>query len=128
MKVSNANTKPLDGKDFKILDSIHSLEKTSASPRHFQTIHDIENFKIFSTMDSVLYRYYSFDNHDVSIFLMYQIFIYYVSLTMKLISSFLNMDSTEYRYQYFCFLSWEWFTHEFKNETSFPQKVSHFWF
>ena len=49
MKVSNANTEPLDGKDLKIIDIIHSLEK----PRYFQTIHDIENFEIFSTMGSV---------------------------------------------------------------------------
>ena len=47
--LSNANTKPIGGKDLKILDIIHSLENPRLRLGFFQTIHDIENFKIFST-------------------------------------------------------------------------------
>ena len=46
---SNANTKPIGGEDLKILDIIHSLENLRLRLGFFQTIHDIENFKIFST-------------------------------------------------------------------------------
>ena len=46
---SNANTKPIGGEDLKILDIIHSLENPRLRLGFFQTTHDIENFKIFST-------------------------------------------------------------------------------
>ena len=46
---SNANTKPFGGEDLKIFDIIHSLENPRLRLGFFQTIHDIENFKIFST-------------------------------------------------------------------------------
>ena len=46
---SNANTKPIGGEDLKILQIIHSLENPRLRLGFFQTIHDIENFKILST-------------------------------------------------------------------------------
>ena len=47
--LSNANTKPIGGKDLKILDIIRSLENPRLCLGFFQTTHDIENFKIFTT-------------------------------------------------------------------------------
>ena len=46
--LSNANTKPIGGKDLKILDIIRSLENPRLRLGFFQTTHDIENFKIFT--------------------------------------------------------------------------------
>ena len=36
---------------------MNSLETSEAKPRIFQTMNDVENFEIFSTMGSVLYHY-----------------------------------------------------------------------
>ena len=47
--LSNANTKPISGKDLIILDIILSLENPRLPLGFFRTIHDIENFKIFFT-------------------------------------------------------------------------------
>ena len=47
--LSNANTKPIGEKCLKILYIILSLENPRLRLGCFQTIHDIENFMIFST-------------------------------------------------------------------------------
>ena len=47
--LSNANTKPIGGKDLKILDIIHSLENPRLRLGFFQTIHDTERNVVTGT-------------------------------------------------------------------------------